>query len=97
MALLFFVAGMVLLGVGVFGSQDVGYRITSLVSGSVVELLLILPFRFAINTRRHNIAIRMLGILIDRTDDPKKLSAILKETFATIVTGNVNVDSRLQG
>jgi len=97
MALLLFLAGMVLLGVGVFGSQDVAYRITSLISGSVVEMLLILPFRFASNTRRHNIAIRMLGILIDRTDDPKKLAAILKDTFATVVTGNVNVDPRLQG
>ena len=36
MAVLLFLAGMVLLCVGVFGSQDVGYRITSLASGSVV-------------------------------------------------------------
>jgi hypothetical protein len=94
MALTLFLTGIVLLGAGVFGSQDTAYRITSIISGSIVELLLLLPFRFATNCRRHNIAIRMLGILIDRIDDPKKLAAVLKDTFLAVVTGKINVDSR---
>ena len=31
--------------------------------GSVVEVLILMPFRFAINSRRHNIALRMLGLI----------------------------------
>jgi len=93
MALVLFSVGIVLLLVGAFGSPDV-YRITCIVSGSVVELLLLLPFRFAVNCRRHNIAIRMLGILIDRVDDPKKLTTVLKETFLAIVVGNVPAEPR---
>jgi len=92
MALVLFSLGIVLLLAGVFGSQDVTYRITSIVSGSVVELLLLVPFRWAINCRRHNIAIRMLGILIDRVDDPKKLTTLLKDTFLAVVVGNVPQD-----
>lgn len=93
MALVLFSVGIVLLLVGAFGSQDV-YRISCIVSGSVVELLLLLPFRFAVNCRRHNIAIRMLGILLDRVDDPKKLTTILKATFLAVVVGNAPVQPR---
>ena len=87
MALVLFSVGIVLLLVGAFGSPDV-YRVSCIISGSVVEMLLLLPFRFAVNCRRHNIAIRMLGILLDRVDDPKKLTTILKNTFLAVVVGN---------
>ena len=87
MATVLFVFGLVLLSMGVFGGGDAAYRVVSIVGGSVVELLLLLPLRFAVNSRRHNIAIRMLGILLDRVDDPKKLSTLLRDTFLTVVLG----------
>ena len=54
-------------------------------AGSIVELLILIPFRFAINSRRHNISLRMLGLIINRVDDPKKLAPLLKDTFLSVV------------
>jgi len=88
MAAAMFVFGLALLCIGIFADDSATYRVASIVGGSVVELLLLLPLRFAINSRRHNIAIRMLGILLDRVDDPKKLSTLLKDTFLAVVFGN---------
>lgn len=89
MALVMFATGIALLCAGVFGSPDLSLRVTSLVAGSLLETLLFLPVRLAINSRRHNIAIRMLGILLDRVHDPKKLGAALNETFLAVVLGRV--------
>lgn len=72
MAAILFAFELVLLGCGV-SHDDIATRVASLVSGSLVELLILVPFRFAINCRRHNIALRMLGLIINRVDDPKKL------------------------
>ncbi|HUT11037.1 MAG TPA: hypothetical protein VMY42_11115 [Thermoguttaceae bacterium] len=88
MAAAMFVFGLALLCIGIFADDSATYRVASIIGGSVVELLLLLPLRFAINSRRHNIAIRMLGILLDRVDDPKKLSTLLKDTFLAVVLGN---------
>jgi hypothetical protein len=63
--------------------------VTGIVGGSVFELLILVPFRFAINSRKHNIAIRMLGILLDKVDDPQKLTAVLKETWLVVVVGKM--------
>ncbi len=87
MALILFVFGLILLTLGAV-SGDVATRVGYLFSGSIVELLILVPFRFAINSRRHNIALRMLGLIINRVDDPKKLSPLLKETFLAVVVGN---------
>ena len=87
MALILFGFGLILLSVGAVNS-DVATRVGCLFSGSIVELLILVPFRFAINSRRHNIALRMLGLIINRVDDPKKLAPLLKETFLSVVLGN---------
>jgi hypothetical protein len=86
MAIVLFVFGLVLLGVGV-ARDDVATRIGAFVGGSVVELLILIPFRFAINSRRHNIALRMLGLILNRVDDPKKVAPLLKDTFLAVVLG----------
>lgn len=86
MAVVLFGFGLVLLAEGAF-SRDVAARVGCLISGSVVELLILVPFRFAINSRRHNIALRMLGLIINRVDDPKKLAPLLKDTFLCVVLG----------
>ena len=86
MAVILFVFGLVLLSVGLV-SGDVATRVGCLLGGSVVELLIFIPFRFAINSRRHNIALRMLGLIINRVDDPKKLAPLLKDTFLSVVLG----------
>lgn len=86
MAVILFVFGLALLSIGA-GSDDLATRIGCLSSGSIVEMLILLPFRFAINSRRQNIALRMVGMIIDRVDDPKKLAPLLKDTFLAVVLG----------
>jgi hypothetical protein len=86
MAIILFVFGLVLLSVGV-ALGDTATRIGAFAAGSIVELLILIPFRFAINSRRHNIALRMLGLIINRVDDPKKLAPLLKDTFLAVVLG----------
>jgi hypothetical protein len=86
MSLVLFVFGLNLLGVGAT-SDDLATRIGALSAGAIVELLILVPFRFAIHSRRHNIALRMLGIVLDRVDDPKKLAPLLKDTFLAVVLG----------
>jgi hypothetical protein len=86
MAVILFVFGLILLSVGLVNG-DLATRVGCLVGGSVVELLILIPFRFAVNSRRHNIAMRMLGLIINRVDDPKKLAPLLKDTFLAVVLG----------
>ena len=86
MSIVLFAFGLMLLYQGAF-SSDTGTRVGCLLSGSIVELLILVPFRFAINSRRHNIALRMLGLIINRVDDPKKLAPLLKDTFLSVVMG----------
>ncbi len=86
MAIVLFLFGLVLLGVGVVNG-DVATRMGAFLGGSIVELLILIPFRFAINSRRHNIALRMLGLILNRVDDPKKVASLLKDTFLAVVLG----------
>jgi hypothetical protein len=86
MALVLFVFGLVLLSVGAMNA-DVATRVGFLFSGSIIELLILVPFRFAINSRRHNIALRMLGLIINRVNDPEQLAPLLKDTFLSVVLG----------
>lgn len=87
MAVILFVFGLAVISAGLV-SGDVSTRVTCVLGGSVIELLILIPFRFAINSRRHNIALRMLGLIINRVDDPKKLAPLLKDTFVSVVLGN---------
>ena len=86
MAIVLFVVGLILLTIGA-ASSDVASRVGYLLSGSMVELLILIPFRFAINSRRHNIAQRMLGLIINRVNDPKRLAPLLRDTFVAVVMG----------
>ncbi|MEX0715248.1 MAG: hypothetical protein WD066_01605 [Planctomycetaceae bacterium] len=90
MAVVLFLFGLVLLGMGV-AHHDTGTRIGAFIGGSIVESLILIPFRFAINSRRHNIALRMLGIVLDRVDDPAKAAPLLKETFLAVVLGRTQL------
>lgn len=89
MAFVLFVFGLGLFVAGIANS-DIGTRVGSLVGGSLAELLILMPFRFAINSRRHNIALRMLGMIINRLDDPEKLAPLLKDTFLAVVVGETS-------
>jgi len=64
-----------------------------MISGSVLETLLLMPLRLAINCRRQNIAIRMIGMLIDKVHDPKKLSSLLSQVFRAVVVGDLPLAS----
>ena len=93
MAFVLFVFGLVLLSLGVV-QGDVGIRTGALLSGSVAELLILLPFRFAINSRRHNIALRMVGYVLSFAQhDGKLAAALLKDTFVAVVLGGPPVSA----
>lgn len=89
MAVVLFVFGLGLMSFGV-ANGDIATRIGCIISGSIIELLILIPFRFAINSRRHNIAMRMLGLIINRVDDPKKLAPLLRDTFMSVVLGKAS-------
>jgi hypothetical protein len=86
MAVVLFLFGLVLLAVGA-APGDAATRIGAICGGSIVEILILIPFRFVINSRRHNIALRMLGLILNRVDDPKKVAPLLKDTFLAVVLG----------
>jgi hypothetical protein len=74
MALVLFLLGVSLLVYAVIGPVEVAGRVASLVGGSVAELVLVIPLRFSINARRHNFALRILGLMLDQVDDPSLLA-----------------------
>jgi hypothetical protein len=84
MAIILFAFGLILLSAGVL-NKDTGTRTGCLVAGSIVELLILIPFRFAINSRRHNISLRVLGMLLALAVDPKKLASIVEKTILWVV------------
>ena len=84
MALALFVFGMLMLGYSAFGPTDAVGRIASLVGGSFAEILLLLPLRFAVNARRHNFAIRILGNLLDRVDNPRLLAELIRRLIGEV-------------
>lgn len=89
MALVLFLFGLILLSLGVLHG-DLTTRAGALLSGSVTELLILLPFRVAINSRKHNIALRMVGhILAFAQNDRKVAAALLKDTFVAVVLGEI--------
>jgi hypothetical protein len=101
MAVVLFLFGLALLSLGV-AHGDIGTRVGALLSGSLVELLILVPFRVAINSRRHNIALRMLGYVLSFAKGDRKLAAsLLKDTFAAVVLGKspaaVTMSSRSRG
>jgi hypothetical protein len=79
MAAILFLLGIFLIVYGVLGPVDVAGRVAALIGGPVTSLLLLLPWRFAINARRHNVAISLLGFLLDRVDDPRLLSRLIRQ------------------
>ena len=83
MAVVLFLFGLVLLSVGV-APGDAATRIGALFGGSIVEILILIPFRFVINSRRHNIALRMLGLILNRVDDPKTVARSSKIPFSPL-------------
>ncbi len=84
MACALFIVGIIMVFVGMFGTTT-AVQVSGIVAGTIFEILLLFPIRMAVNARRHNIAIRMLGILLDRVHDPKKLSQILAKHFKDIL------------
>jgi hypothetical protein len=89
MAIVLFLCGLGLLCFGVLHDEN-ATRFGAFFAGTVIELLILIPFRFAINSRRHNIALRMLGVILHRIEDPKTMAPLLKETFLAVVLDKPN-------
>jgi hypothetical protein len=87
MALVLFLSGVALLGYSAFGPSDAVGRIASLVGGSFAQVLLLIPLRFAVNARRSNFAIRILGHLLDRVDDPQLLAELIRRLIGEVAPG----------
>jgi hypothetical protein len=92
MAVLLFVFGLTLLTVGVF-SADSATRIGAFIGGSTIEVLILIPFRVVINSRRHNIALRMLGLVLNRVRDPSELAPLVREVFVAVVLGQARFNA----
>lgn len=84
MALILFLLGVGLLLYAAVGPPEVAVRVASLVGGSVAELVLIVPLRFSINARRHNFALRLLGLMLDRVDDPALLADCIRRLLGEV-------------
>jgi len=90
LAIAIFAAGLSLVISAGFGDAPLESRIGSLVAGAVLEIVFLVPLRIAVNSRRHNIALRVLGLLIDKVDDPEKLVGLL-HPFAQTVAGSTKL------
>jgi hypothetical protein len=87
MALTLFGFSLFLLGYGAFGPTDAIGRVASVVGGSFAQVLLLIPLRFAVNARRNNFAIRILGYLLDRVDDPELLAELIRRLIGEVAPG----------
>jgi hypothetical protein len=87
MAALLFILGIFLITYGVFGPVDAGGRVAALVGGPITSVLLLLPWRFAIQARRHNVAISLLGFLLDRVDDPRLFAELVQRLMSEVTPG----------
>jgi hypothetical protein len=85
MALSLLLLGIIVVVAGIFSGVGATYRVSSIVGGMLFELLALIPFKFAANSHKHTLAIRMLGVLLDRVDDPRKLAAVLHDTLCAVV------------
>lgn len=92
MALALFGFGLFLLGYSAFGPTDAVGRVASLVGGSFAQILLLIPLRFAVNARRNNFAIRILGYLLDQVDDPQLLAELIRRLIGEVTSGHQPVD-----
>jgi mRNA-degrading endonuclease HigB of HigAB toxin-antitoxin module len=81
MAVILFLLGIFLLIAGIYQDNDAGVKIATIVGGTFVDLFFIIPLRLAINSRRENIQVRLLGVLLDRVNDPKVLAQLLRQLF----------------
>jgi hypothetical protein len=88
MALVLFGLGIFLLGYSAFGPTDAVGRVAGLVGGSFSQVLLLIPLRFAITARRNNFAIRILGYLLDRVDDPQVLAELVRRLIGEVAPGS---------
>jgi hypothetical protein len=73
--------GIIVVVAGIFSGVGATYSVSSLVGGILFALLAFIPFKFAVNSHKHTLAIRMLGVLLERVDDPRKLAAVLQDTL----------------
>jgi hypothetical protein len=89
-----FACGIGLLCFAVFGSPDVPVLVAAIAGGSVLEVLLWMPIRLLINSRRHNILIRVFGLTIDRVHDPEKLTALLTAMLQSMSLDGTRSSSR---
>jgi hypothetical protein len=85
MALSLLLLGIIVVVAGIFYGVGATYRVSSIVGGMLFALLALIPFKFAANSHKHTLAIRMLGVLLDRVDDPRKLAGVLNDTLGAVV------------
>jgi len=88
MALVLFAFGIFLLGYSAFGPTDAVGRVAGLIGGSFAQVLLLIPLRFAVTARRNNFAIRILGYLLDRVDDPQLLAELVRRLIGEVAPGS---------
>jgi hypothetical protein len=89
-ALVLFTLGIVLIVYCVFSENVSVERVVGVVAGSVSNVLLYIPMRFAINARKNNIAIRLLGYFLDRVDDPQLMAESVRRLIGEVLPGSAS-------
>lgn len=79
MVIALFGLGAVLIAFGLLSTGDIPSRIPTLIGGAISHVLLLPALRFAINARRHNLAIRLFGAALERAETPKTLTLVLEQ------------------
>jgi hypothetical protein len=87
MALSLVLLGIIVVLAGIFSGVGATSRVSSIVGGMLFELMALIPFKIAANSHKHTLAIRMLGAILDRVDDPRKLAGVLDNTLCAFVDG----------
>jgi hypothetical protein len=85
MMIILFCFGLTVFGYGVFGHADENARLAGVLGGSIMQLLLIMPLQLAVNARRHNFGIRILGFLLDHVEDPALLADLIRHLLEAIL------------
>jgi hypothetical protein len=84
MMIVLFLFGLAAFTYGVFSRTDETGRFAGVLGGSIMQVLLVMPLRLALNARRHNFAIRIFGFLLDRVDDPALLADLIRQLLLAV-------------
>jgi hypothetical protein len=89
-SVLLFLLGLLLILWAVLFSEQSLEVVARLVGGVVCGGLLLVPFRYAVEIHRHNVALDLLGHVLDQCDDESSLAAALQALLGFVFPARPN-------